>query len=162
MRKPYTLLALAATDVALVHAGYARYRQVLLGGGVDLFELKTLHRKRISLTGSSRASLHTKAMVVDHARGFVGSFNLDPRSAQLNTEMGVVFHDPALAADLRTLFLRSTASDTSYRLFLDDGALRWSDATEEPAKVWTHDPEAGVWRRALVSLMRWLPIESQL
>ena len=154
--------SLAATDVALVHAGYARYRQVLLGGGVDLFELKTLHRKRISLTGSSRASLHTKAMVVDHARGFVGSFNLDPRSAQLNTEMGVVFHDPALAADLRTLFLRSTASDTSYRLFLDDGALRWSDATEEPAKVWTHDPEAGVWRRALVSLMRWLPIESQL
>jgi putative cardiolipin synthase len=49
--------SLAATDVALVHAGYARYREVLLGGGVDLFELKTLHRKRISLTGSSRASL---------------------------------------------------------------------------------------------------------
>ncbi|MCQ5149681.1 hypothetical protein NE690_14825, partial [Coprococcus eutactus] len=51
--------------VALVHAGYARYREVLLGGGVDLYELKTLHRKRISLMGSSRASLHTKAVVVD-------------------------------------------------------------------------------------------------
>lgn len=154
--------SLAATDVALVHAGYARYRQVLLDGGVQLFELKTLHRKRMSLTGSSRASLHTKAVVVDGERGFVGSFNLDPRSAQLNTEMGVLFNDPALAADMRALFLHSTASDTSYRLFLADGALRWSDATEEPAKVWTHDPEAGFWRRALVSVMRWLPIESQL
>ena len=154
--------SLAATDVALVHAGYARYRQVLLDGGVDLYELKTLHRKRISLMGSSRASLHTKAVVVDGQRGFVGSFNLDPRSAQLNTEMGVLFTDPALAADMRALFLRSTASDTSYRLFLQDGALRWSDATEEPARVWSHDPEAGFWRRTLVCLMRWLPIESQL
>ena len=154
--------SLAATDVALVHAGYARYRQMLLGGGVDLFELKTQHRKRISLMGSSRASLHTKAVVVDGQRGFVGSFNLDPRSAQLNTEMGVLFDDAALAADMRTLFLHSTASDTSYRLFLDNGALRWSDATEEPAKVWTQDPETGFWRRMLVSVMRWLPIESQL
>lgn len=154
--------SLAATDVALVHAGYARYRQMLLGGGVGLFELKTQHRKRISLMGSSRASLHTKAVVVDGQRGFVGSFNLDPRSAQLNTEMGVLFDDAALAADMRALFLHSTASDTSYRLFLDNGALRWSDATEEPAKVWTHDPESGFWRRLLVSVMRWLPIESQL
>ncbi|MGK5079678.1 phospholipase D family protein [Janthinobacterium sp. HLX7-2] len=154
--------SLAATDVALVHAGYARYREVLLGGGVDLYELKTLHRKRISLMGSSRASLHTKAVVADGQRGFVGSFNLDPRSAQLNTEMGVLFTDAALAADMRALFLRSTSSDTSYRLFLQDGALRWSDATEEPAKVWSHDPEASFWRRTLVSLMRWLPIESQL
>jgi len=154
--------SLAATDVALVHAGYARYREVLLGGGVDLYELKTLHRKRISLMGSSRASLHTKAVVVDGQRGFVGSFNLDPRSAQLNTEMGVLFHDAALGADMRALFLHSTSGDTSYRLFLDNGALRWSDATEEPAKVWTHDPESGFWRRMLVSVMRWLPIESQL
>ena len=154
--------SLAATDVALVHAGYARYRQLLLGGGVDLYELKTQHRKRISLMGSSRASLHTKAMVVDGERGFVGSFNLDPRSAQLNTEMGVLFTDAALAADMRALFQHSTSRDTSYRLFLDDGALRWSDATEEPAKVWTRDPETGFWRRALVSVMRWLPIESQL
>ncbi|MCC7698776.1 phospholipase D family protein [Janthinobacterium sp. EB271-G4-7A] len=154
--------SLAATDVALVHAGYARYRQELLGGGIELYELKTLHRKRISLMGSSRASLHTKAVVIDGQRGFVGSFNLDPRSAQLNTEMGVLFNDAALAADMRTLFLHSTASDTSYRLLLDNGALRWSDATEEPAKVWTHDPEAGIWRRMLVCVMRWLPIESQL
>ena len=154
--------SLAATDVALVHAGYARYRQALLDGGIELYELKTLHRKRISLMGSSRASLHTKAVVVDGQRGFVGSFNLDPRSAQLNTEMGVLFDDAALAADMRALFLHSTASDTSYRVFLDNGALRWSDATEEPAKVWTHDPEAGFWRRMLVSVMRWLPIESQL
>jgi cardiolipin synthase C len=69
---------------------------------------------------------------------------------------------PRLGADMRTLFLHSTASDTSYRVLLDNGDLRWYDATEEPAKVWTHDPEAGFWRRMLVSVMRWLPIKSQL
>ncbi|MGK5034455.1 hypothetical protein [Janthinobacterium sp. LB3P118] len=63
---------------------------------------------------------------------------------------------------MRALFLHSTASDTSYRVLLDNGALRWSGATEQPAKVWAHDPESGFWRHKLVCVMRWLPIESPL
>ena len=154
--------SLAATDVALVHAGYSRYREELLEGGVRIHELKPVHRMRIGITGSRRASLHTKALVVDGARGFVGSFNLDPRSVQLNTEMGVLFTDATLAGQLRTVFLRSAAPQASYRLYLERGALRWSDDTEEGGRVWTREPEAGFWRRALVAAVRWLPIESQL
>jgi len=154
--------SLAATDVALVHAGYSRYRKELLAGGVKIHELKPVHRMRIGLLGSRRASLHTKAMVVDGRRGFVGSFNLDPRSVQLNTEMGVLFTNATLAGQLRALFERSAAPQASYRLYLEDGALRWADDAEEGGRVWTREPEAGVSRRALVAVMRWLPIESQL
>ena len=97
--------SLAATDVTPVHAGYAKYREALLRGGVRLYELKPLghqdsaERQR-SGGGSSSASLHAKTFAVDRSRLFVGSFNLDPRSARLNTEMGVVIDSAALAARL--------------------------------------------------------------
>jgi putative cardiolipin synthase len=154
--------SLAATDVALVHAGYSRYREDLLAVGVQIHELKPHEVRRIGILGRSKASLHTKALVVDGQRGFVGSFNLDPRSVQLNTEMGVLFSDAALAGQLRGLFLQSAAAETSYRLYLEDGALRWVDDNPEGSQVWTREPEASAWRRAVVAVMRWLPIESQL
>lgn len=154
--------SLAATDVALVHAGYSRYREDLLAAGVQIHELKPHQVRRIGILGRSKASLHTKALVVDEQRGFVGSFNLDPRSVQLNTEMGVLFSDAALAGQLRGLFLQSAAAETSYRLYLEDGALRWVDDAPEGSQVWTREPEASAWRRAVVAVMRWLPIESQL
>ena len=154
--------SLVATDVALVHAGYSNYRKTLLEGGVQIHELKPVHRTRIGLVGSRRASLHTKAIVVDGRRGFVGSFNLDPRSIQLNTEMGVLFDDVQLGGQLRALFERSSAPQASYRVYLENGTLRWADAAEVGGRVWAREPEAGFWRRALVSVMRWLPIESQL
>jgi putative cardiolipin synthase len=154
--------SLAATDVALVHAGYSKYRKGLLAGGVRIHELKPVHHKRIGLLGSRRASLHTKAMVVDARRGFVGSFNLDPRSAQLNTEMGVLFTDSTLAARLRALFQRSTAPSASYRVYLHHGALCWEDDERQGGSAWTHEPETTLARRALIAIVRWLPIESQL
>jgi len=154
--------SLAATDVALVHAGYSRYREDLLAAGVQIHELKPHQVRRIGILGRSKASLHTKALVVDGQRGFVGSFNLDPRSVQLNTEMGVLFSDAALAGQLRGLFLQSAAAEMSYRLYLEDGALRWADDTPQARRVWIREPEANAWRRAVVAVMRWLPIESQL
>lgn len=154
--------SLAATDVALVHAGYSKYRKALLEGGVRIHELKPVHRKRIGLLGSRRASLHTKAMVVDDLRGFVGSFNLDPRSVQLNTEMGVLFADALLSGRLRALFERSAGPSASYRVYLQDGALRWEDGTRQGGSAWTHEPETSRSRRLLIAIVRWLPIESQL
>lgn len=154
--------SLAATDVALVHAGYSRYRRPLLDGGIRIHELKAVQRTRIGLVGSSGASLHTKAMVVDGLHGFVGSFNIDPRSAQLNTEMGVLFSDEELAGRLRRMFLRFSGPEASYRLQNGGDGLRWIDGEGPGARTWTHDPETGFWRRALIAVMRWLPIESQL
>ena len=152
--------SLAANDVPVVHAGYQRYRLPLLAGGVRLFELKPgTHADAKELLGSSGASLHTKAVVVDGRRGFVGSFNFDPRSVQLNTEMGVVFDDPALAREVQALFTKAAAPASAWAVRLrDDGTLAWQDAAgaqnQEPGTSW------GL--RALTWLLGWLPIESQL
>ena len=156
--------SLAATDVAAVHGGYAPRRKALLSGGVRLYELQPfLRRKEMSLFGSRAASLHTKAFTVDDHIGFVGSFNFDPRSASLNTEMGILFVEPELVAEMRTLFREETEPQTSYRVFLaDDGSLRWEGEEDGAVRVYGREPEATFARRVLAAVVSWLPIESQL
>lgn len=154
--------SLAANDVMAVHGGYAPYRVPLLEGGVTLYELMPHGRQDSSLFGSSGASLHTKAFAVDAERGFIGSFNLDPRSVSLNTEMGILFRDRAATAALLRSYQAKIAPDKSYRVRLQDGALRWDDASRKPPRVWDRDPEASAWRRGVARAVGWLPIESQL
>jgi putative cardiolipin synthase len=156
--------SLAANDVAAVHSGYMHYRIPLLAGGVQLYELKAQdHEHKASTFGSSGASLHTKAFVVDDRRGFVGSFNLDPRSAYLNTEMGAVFDDSVLAARLRSEYLRLASPELSYWVYLDPQRdLRWLEWSEQPPVVLTTEPDASLMQRATARIISWLPLESQL
>lgn len=154
--------SLAANDVMAVHGGYAPYRVPLLEGGVELFELMPHGDRDSSLFGSSGASLHTKALVVDGEQGFIGSFNLDPRSVNLNTEMGILFRDRDAAAALVRSYRAKIAPDKSYRVRLLDGELRWDDASVAPPRTWDREPEASAWRRWTARAVGWLPIESQL
>lgn len=156
--------SLAATDVAAVHGGYAPYRKALLSGGVRLYELQPYARPSgMSLFGSSAASLHTKAFTVDDRVGFVGSFNFDPRSVSLNTEMGVLFAEEELVGQMRALFREETGPQMSYRVHLDDsGALRWEEENDGRMIVHEREPEAGLMRRIVAAVVSWLPIESQL
>lgn len=153
--------SLAANDVPLVHAGYIDYRSALLRQGVSIYELKPgANNPDRELIGSSGASLHTKAFVVDGRRGFLGSFNFDPRSAQLNTEMGVVFDHPALAAEVKQLFDQGTQPASAWRVTLaEGGGLRWHGVE---GRVWMQEPDTSLGLRLLVWLMSFLPIESQL
>lgn len=154
--------SLAATDVMLVHSGYMPYRVPLLKLGVDLYEFTPHVEVDKSLLGSSGASLHTKAFIVDGNIGFIGSFNFDPRSARLNTEMGVFFIHPELTEELSSLYAYKIEQNNSYELFLENGKLRWRDGSVIPPKIWTHDPEVGFIKRATTKAISWLPIESQL
>jgi putative cardiolipin synthase len=160
--------SLAATDVAAVHTGYARQRRELLKGGVELYEMKRKAgsvegRNQISATGSSGASLHTKAMIIDERWVFIGSMNLDPRSAFLNTEMGVLVDSPELAAQLREQFERTTSPELSYRVVVEkDEGLVWYDRVNGKDRRLEREPDASAGRRLSVTLMRLLPIDSQL
>lgn len=154
--------SLAATDVVLVHSGYAKYRRPLLQAGVHLHELTPDQDRSLSWLGSSNASLHTKAFVVDSRRGFVGSFNFDPRSTWLNTEMGVLFEQADLAQALLDLYQRKRKPGSSFELFLDDGAIRWRDQRGEAETIWTHDPDSHWLLRMTIAAAGWLPIEAQL
>ena len=159
--------SLAATDVAAVHSGYSRYREALLEGGVKLYEMKDAispleQGKRMRL-GSSRASLHTKAAIVDRRRLFVGSFNLDPRSAELNCEMGVWIDSEALARQLIAHFEAAIGPENSYAVSLDPGRrICWRETRDGVELEHRRDPGAGWHRRALTWLLGLLPIESQL
>ena len=154
--------SLAATDVWLVHAGYMKYRRPLLERGVRLFELRPeaagARRARASkaIPGSSRASLHGKTFVFDDASVFVGSVNLDPRSLQLNTEVGVVAECPELAAEVAALFGRWSSAELAYEVTTrPDGGLGWTGG-------FTAEPKAGFWRALGARLCSHLPIDSLL
>lgn len=154
--------SLASNDVITVHSGYAGYRAPLLRAGVNLFELMPYGDTSNSLFGSSGASLHTKAYMVDDTRGFIGSFNFDPRSVRLNTEMGLMFDNPALAAELVDKYRTHAGPQKSYALSLAGRDLRWTDARTDPPKIWRVEPGTSVWARLMVELLAWLPIEKQL
>ncbi len=163
--------SLAATDVMAVHAGYARHRRALLAAGIQVFELKpdadAPERRsalpwRFRLGSASAASLHGKTFVVDGRHVFVGSFNLDPRSAQLNTEMGLTVDSDTMARELVEGINRDLQA-TTYRLALSaDGALEWRETSPEGEQVHTSEPKASLWRRLGVQVLSWLPIEGLL
>lgn len=155
-----------ATDVVLVHSAYARYRKRLLRAGVNLLELKPEFSPRddpgqMGLGGSSSASLHSKVIGVDGQRIFVGSYNFDPRSLFLNTEMGVLVDSPRLAAALGSAF-DSRFEQMSYKLVLDaHDELVWVEGGAEPTH-YAAEPGTGVLSRLAVKLLGKLPIESLL
>ncbi|EYS92370.1 hypothetical protein X471_00668 [Bartonella bacilliformis str. Heidi Mejia] len=156
--------SLAATDVAAVHGGYASYRKALLKSGVKLYELKPdggTHRLR--LFRSNKASLHTKAFLIDHKTAFIGSLNFDPRSASLNTEMGVLFECAPITTRLDFLFSEETTGEMSYHLHLgDDNRIYWNFIKNEKQYTIDYEPESNFWRRVFAKIISWLPIESQL
>ncbi|MDS1140749.1 phospholipase D family protein [Pusillimonas sp. SM2304] len=157
--------SLAATDVAVVHAGYAKWRKDLLNAGIMLYEMRRSDseqerpRSRPGRFGSSGSSLHAKTFSVDGQHFFVGSFNFDPRSAALNTELGFVIESPALAQKIAAAF-DSDIPLRSYEVRLsEDGDLYWLE--HHDGKLLRHDtePETTVWKRAGVWFSSHLPID---
>jgi len=118
------------------------------------------HRIRI---GSSNASLHTKAAIVDGERVFIGSYNLDPRSAVLNCEMGVWITSTRLAEELREILDDALTPANSFEVSLaDNGRLQWKELVDGQPAVHLRDPYTGFTRRVVTRMLGWLPIESQL
>jgi putative cardiolipin synthase len=111
------------------------------------------------LTGSSGSSLHAKTFSVDRQRVFVGSFNFDPRSAQLNTEMGFVIDSPSLATQIAQNFAEEIPR-RSYRVELaPHGTLRWVERSDHGEVIHAREPGAPAWRRAALFILSKLPIE---
>ena len=157
--------ALAATDVAPVHAGYAKRRCTLLRAGVRLFELRPLAsvegiKPKAGLGSSSSVQLHAKTFAVDRARIFVGSFNFDQRSAHLNTEMGLVIDSPVLAKRLADALDADFAATTYEARVASDGRCPvWVERTPSGEIVHDVEPDTGAGQRALIELLQTLPIE---
>jgi putative cardiolipin synthase len=155
--------SLSSIDVPVVHAGYAKRRKALLRAGLQINEVKRVEqqrRARMSGTrGSSSASLHAKTFEIDGRYVYVGSFNFDPRSAYLNTEMGLLLDSPQLARRLNSFF-ETQVPDHSYRVRLDEkDELQWVEKTPDGEKTYTIEPRTSAFQRAVVALISILPID---
>lgn len=159
--------SLAASDEPLVNGAYARYRPEMLKLGVELHEISptlTVKRKRFGLFGTSRGALHVKMAIVDHKAMFLGSMNLDPRSATLNTELGLIIESPELVAQIMPRMDR--ASGYHVKLSPDGQSLEWieEDGDGDPRTNIVHheDPETTAWLRFKVWLLSKFVPEGEL
>ncbi|MDI9854060.1 phospholipase D family protein [Comamonas sp. 17RB] len=160
--------ALEATDVAVVHSGYAKYRKPLLQAGIELFEMRSNNPQPVELEdqfklgslGSSGTSLHAKTFAIDGQKAFVGSFNFDPRSAMLNTELGFVIDSPVLARQISDTF-DTQVPLRAYRVSLDgQGQLQWQAQNNDGGvDTYAKEPYSSWWLRLLLRVLGWLPIE---
>jgi putative cardiolipin synthase len=157
--------SLAANNHTLVHAGYAPSRKPLLEMGVRIFEVRTTASTDESKkTGNedALATLHTKVFIVDSDELFVGSFNWDPRSVNLNTEIGVIIESTELTAEMLIRLERGEANN-AYEVVLNDiGQLRWVDRSGDQEVILSKEPDTTWSKRTSAVLMELLPVRGQL
>ena len=157
--------SLAATDVVIVHSAYVKYRPALLRAGIELYELKPEHvsedeRETRSISGSSRASLHSKTLAVDGERIFIGSYNFDPRSLLLNTEMGLLIDSPQMAGALGNAFSDRFPLLSYVPKLAGGNAVAWDEPETNGAPIhYDSEPGTNAVSHLIVSLLGLLPIE---
>lgn len=150
--------ALAVNDHVVVHGAYRWYRKGLLAAGVQLHEFAARPGKG-PWPVQPREMLHGKAMTIDDALGFAGSFNFDLRSAFLNTEMGIIFDDPALLSELADRFDRAILPDQAFELALDGKWVVWRRGEGTPLTI---EPDSTLSRRLVSFVVGHLPIHRWL
>jgi len=157
--------SLASNDVVAAHAGHAKRRKQLVASGVELYELRpdagAVQQRATAV--ESTAALHTKAIAFDRESVFIGSFNLDPRSASINTEAGLYVESPELAEQLVAYMDEGVLPRNSYRVLLDeDGELVWITEIDGREVRYHKDPESTFGQRFMSGFIELLPVEKQL
>ena len=113
-------------------------------------------------SGAAIATLHTKAFIVDQRRLFLGSFNWDPRSVDINTELGVIIDSPQIAESVAEA-VDQQLNSTTYEVILNDkGKIRWVDRSGDEEKELKKEPQTSFWRRFMAGFYRIFPIKGQL
>ena len=157
--------SLAANNQVTVHGGYAPSRKPLLRSGVRIYEVRPdaeIAGSEIVAASGAKSTLHTKAFFVDGKKTFIGSFNFDPRSANLNTESGVLIESETLTR-LFTQGVENGVNEKTYELFLDEnGKLRWRGYEDGREVIHTNEPESTWAQRFIAGIVRLLPVKSQL
>jgi putative cardiolipin synthase len=157
--------SLAANNHVTVHGGYAPSRKPLLRNGVRIFEYRPdahIEGTEIVADDDALATLHTKAFLVDGREFFIGSFNFDPRSANINTELGVIIRSPEMAAAASEA-VHAALSSQAYEVFLnDDDKLRWRSQENGQEVIYKKDPKTSWFKRFLGGFMRLVPMRGQL
>ena len=156
--------SLATNNHTSVHSSYASYRKDILNAGVELWEARADAAKITTEDGETqldKLTLHTKGIIVDRKRIFVGSLNLDPRSIDINTEMGLLIDSPELGEFLSDNISRQLPN-LAYRVKLnEDGDLIWHGIIDGKEVVETTEPQTSGWQRFKAWFLKIAP-EKQL
>ena len=155
--------SLASNNHVPVHAGYARYRHDVIRAGAELYEIRANAAREVSDSedGPENLTLHTKAILIDRKTIFVGSLNLDPRSIELNAEMGLLIESESLIESLMKNSDKNLET-TAYRVLVNDkGNLEWHCTIDNQKVVETKEPLTSRWLRFKAWFMKIAP-ESQL
>jgi cardiolipin synthase C len=154
--------SLASNNHIPVHAAYSRYRHDIINAGVELYEIRVdSSKKPTGEIGYDSVTLHTKAILIDRQRLFIGSLNQDPRSIDLNTEMGLMIDNTNLANDLADQVF-SVLPTFTYRVTENDqGFLRWTATIDGKEVIETSEPHASSWLKLKAFISRIFP-EDQL
>ena len=154
-----------ATDVTAVHSGYSQWRPSLLRAGVKIYELKSTaseekrENKLWKARSQSSTSLHAKAFAVDDYQVFIGSYNVDPRSANINTEMGVIINDDELATQLHEALSDDLLNQAYEVKLLENGNLQWHTMEDDKKVIYDSEPRVDISDHVWLTIMSWLPID---
>ncbi len=155
--------SLESTDVISVQAGYGHWRKTLLASGIRLFETKS-HAPRADNTNhpTHKTSLHAKVFAIDDAKVFIGSYNIDPRSAHINSELGVVIDDGDLARQLRLGFSTDKILTHAYEVKLDGNQLQWHTLESGNLVIFYQEAHANPIKQAGIGILATTPIDGLL
>ena len=170
--------SLASTDGIMAQSGYARHRIELLKGGIEIYELKPEAKSKASRSlrhsAEAKSALHAKTYIFDRKEIYIGSFNLDPRSAKINTELGVICEIPEMAEFIAEKLFDKKVNESAYKveLIIENEDVDGIQVPQEKV-VWVEtvdgkeirhmtQPETSAWRRLNLNIYSILPIESQL
>lgn len=154
-----------ATDVTAVHSGYSQWRPKMLRAGIKIYELKSTaseedrDNKLWKARSQSSTSLHAKTFAVDDHQVFIGSYNVDPRSANINTEMGVIINDDELARQLHQALSDDLLSQAYQVKLTDDNKLQWHTTVEGKEVIYNSEPRVDMSDHVWLTVMSWLPID---
>ena len=152
--------SLKANNHVAVHSAYSGYRKELIGAGVELFEVRAnAGREAQGGKGPSMLTLHTKLILIDRRYLFVGSLNLDPRSLEINAEMGLLIDSEELVG-LMAEGIEDILPSVAYRVLLNDrNHLEWRGVIGGKPVTENRDPLASWWLRFKSWFLKIVPEE---
>jgi len=170
--------SLSSTDGLMAQSGYSRIRYDLLAGGVELYELKknsnTIERKSSTRGRKSKSTLHEKIYIFDREQVFIGSFDFDSRSPNINSKVGVVYDVAEMASLIATTVFDENINNDAYKVMIadknmekddveiDEGEIYWVESINGKKHYYVAEPKTGFWRRFGQGILSIMPIESQL
>lgn len=170
--------SLSSTDGLMAQSGYSRWRYKLLEGGIELYELKTEIKIKTSKSlrrgEKAKSGLHAKTYIFDDKKVFIGSFNFDQRSLNINSEVGVIYDAPKMAHLISQSVFDKSINDIAYSVKIADkninigdieiekGDVYWIEIKNNKKIYFEYDPKTSFWRRLGEDFFSIMPIESQL